>query len=400
MAGRKLTRRVAHRGPEIVLGLVILFAGVSLWQAWAVTDYLREEAASSSRIYGRITAALADPSPGADTETLLPLVTEIRKSGIPLVVTDRAGRPAAAANLPFSAASGDLDLDDPRVTAYAADLDRVNAPIDVPGLGTLHYGLLPAARRLNWLTWVQLGLLATTLVAGAWAYRTAVNRHRDRLWVAMARESAHQLGTPLMSAGAWVDRLADGATAPAEIARHLRADLDRLRRVAQRFERIGRPARRDQVALGALAERVAAYFTPRLPRHAHPVVLTVRAPAAGPLVAADPVLVEWALEALVRNAVDTLSGRGGRIEISITDHGDRASILVADDGPGIPLDIRATVFEPGVTTKPGGWGIGLALARRIVEDVHGGSLSIVPSSCGATFAIELPVMAEDRADRD
>ncbi len=391
MAGRRLTRRLARWGPEVVLGLVVVFAGVSLWQAWAVTNYLREEAGNSSRIYGRITAALADPNPGADTETLFALVTEIRESGMPLVVTGPDGRVSAAANLPFAAAFGE-----PRLHTYVRELDRLNPPINVPGVGTLHYGLLPAARRLNWLTWVQLGLLATTLIAGAWAYRTAVNRHRDRLWVAMARESAHQLGTPLMSAGAWVDRLDHGATSPGEIARHLRSDLERLQRVAQRFERIGRPAHRDQVALGALAERVAAYFTPRLPRHAHPVTLTVRAPAAGPVVAGDPVLVEWALEALVRNAVDALSGRGGAIDLEVTDHGDRATITVADDGPGIPPDIRAAVFEPGVTTKPGGWGIGLALARRIVEDVHGGGLTIVPTATGTTFAVELPVGAGKR----
>lgn len=371
-----------------MLALVVAFAGVSLWQARAVTGYLQAEARNSSRIYGQITAALADPASGADTETLFELVLEITESGMPLVVTDPDGRPAAAANLPFAADAGD-----PRVARYSRELDRLNPPIDVPGVGQVHYGLLPAARRLNWLTWVQLGLLATTLVAGAWAYRTAVNRHRERLWVAMARESAHQLGTPLMNASAWVERLENGATAPAEIARHLRADLERLQRVAQRFERIGRPARRDRVALGALAERVAAYFAPRLPRHAYPVALTVRAPAAGPLVEGDPVLVEWAVESLVRNALDALSGRGGTIEITVADHGARASITVADDGPGIPPEIRANVFEPGVTTKPGGWGIGLALAQRIVEDVHGGGLNIVPTAQGTTFAIDLPVAA-------
>ena len=108
------------------------------------------------------------------------------------------------------------------------------------------------------------------------AYRAAVTRDRGRLWIAMARESAHQLGTPLMSASAWVDRLEEGTTDGPEVAQHLRADLERLQRVVQRFERIGRPARRDRVALGALAERVATYFRPRLPKHANAVELCVQ----------------------------------------------------------------------------------------------------------------------------
>jgi signal transduction histidine kinase len=128
-----------------------------------------------------------------------------------------------------------------------------------------------------------------------------------------------------------------------------------------------------------------------LPRHAHPVTLTVEAPSAGPAINADEVLIEWALEALVRNALDALSGRGGSILITVEDGNDCATIRVADDGPGISPAVRTAIFEPGVTTKQGGWGIGLALAKRIVEDVHGGRLEIAPSAVGATFVAELPV---------
>jgi signal transduction histidine kinase len=113
------------------------------------------------------------------------------------------------------------------------------------------------------------------------------------------------------------------------------------------------------------------------------------------MISGDPVLLEWAIEALVRNALDALSGRGGKIDIAVRGHGDRATIVVADDGPGIPAAVRSTLFEPGISTKPGGWGIGLALARRIVEDVHEGRLDLDPSATGTTFVAELPVAAED-----
>ena len=205
-----------------------------------------------------------------------------------VIITDSAGTPTASANLPFADS-----LDAQRVAAYARLLDRINPPIAGLGLGQVHFGALPAARRINRLALLQLALLITAVTVGVWAYRTAVRRDRERLWVAMARESAHQLGTPLMSADAWVERLAAGDSSGPEGAKQLSADLERLHRVAQRFERIGRPARRDHVPLGVLAEKVAAYFEPRLPRRDKAVTIQVRAPTSGPIVAGDPGLLEW-----------------------------------------------------------------------------------------------------------
>jgi signal transduction histidine kinase len=176
-------------------------------------------------------------------------------------------------------------------------------------------------------------------------------------------------------------------------AEFLDADAERLQRVAQRFERIGNPARRDPVALGALAERVAGYYRSRLPKHANTIQLNVHAPSAGPVILGDPVLLEWALEAMVKNAIDALQGRGGTITLATELSGDTATLRVVDDGPGIPREIRRTLFQPGVTTKRGGWGIGLALARRVVEDGHQGVLSLEPTSHGTTLLMRFPVAA-------
>ena len=140
-----------------------------------------------------------------------------------------------------------------------------------------------------------------------------------------------------------------------------------------------------------------AYFKPRLPRRTNPVSLSVHAPASGPIVTGDPVLIEWALEALVSNAIDALSGRGGSIEVTVVERGDRAELRVSDDGPGIPTEVRTTLFEPGVSTKAGGWGIGLALARRIVEGVHGGRLELAAGTDRTTFVAELPIRSADHA---
>jgi len=142
-----------------------------------------------------------------------------------------------------------------------------------------------------------------------------------------------------------------------------------------------------------VAERVAAYFRPRLPKHARPITIAVEAPAAGPYVSGDQVLIEWALESIVRNAVDALSGRGGEIHVRVEETPECAVFRVSDNGPGVPIEVRTNLFEPGVSTKTGGWGIGLALSRRIVEDVHHGSLILEPAPEGAVFVAEFPRLA-------
>jgi len=364
----------------------VLLGSLSVWQAWTIAGHLRDDARETSRVFGRIISALNDPDPASGAEALFELTADIRATGIPVIVTDSLGQVTAFANLPI----GDVPFDDPRLLAHARALDRRNAPVAGPRGGQVHFGPIPVARRLTWLAMLQVGLLAMTISLGIWASRVASDRNRERLWVAMARESAHQLGTPLMSARAWIDRLGAGDQATRDVARHLTADLERLERVAQRFERIGRPARTERVALGALAERVATYFGPRLPQHANRIDLKVAAPAAGPQIRGDPILLEWALEALIRNAIDALSGRGGRITVDVQGGEREAAITVMDDGPGVPIEVRTTLFDPGVSTKPGGWGIGLALARRIVEDVHNGQLQLLPTGPGAAFRAVLP----------
>ncbi len=382
---RKIRRILRNAGPLVAVGLVLLIGGISFWQAWKTATHLRGEARKTSRIYGEVVAALSDTTARSTTGVLLQLVSEITGTGIPLIVTDSAGRATAWQNIPF-----DGSPDDPRLSEIIDELDRYANPISLPGMGQIHFGPVPSTRRLSWVPIFQALLLALAVLVTIWAYRNSVGRSRDKLWVAVARESAHQMGTPLMSAKAWIERLADGDSSNEKIAAHLAADVERLERVAQRFERIGRPARQDQVALGALAERVSAYFNARLPRLANRVTIDVIAPNAGPVVSGDNVLLEWALESLVRNSVDALSGRGGKITLEVFESGDCATISVRDDGPGVALSIRSGIFEPGVSTKSGGWGIGLPLAKRIVEDVHGGSLKLVDSNEGTVFLVEIP----------
>jgi signal transduction histidine kinase len=349
-------------GPPAVVGLALLLGGITVGYAWVVAQHLRAEARHTSRLLGRIFAGLNDPRPDAGTDALLDLAGQVRSLGIPVAVTDTAGRITALDNAPAGLAG-----DTARLRAWIAALDALQGAV-----------------------FLCLALLAV------WAYRSQLGAARDRLWVAMARESAHQLGTPLMSLTGWIAYLRENPDAPpAELAEHLQADAERLERVAKRFERIGRPVCREPVALGAVAERVVRYFHPRLPTLASPVTLALTASGPGPNALGDPVLVEWAIEAVVKNAIDALSGRGGRIEVRVETAGGVARVAVRDDGPGVAPEVRARLFEPGTSTKRGGWGIGLALARRIVEQQHGGRLwhRPGPDGKGAEFVLEFPMVA-------
>ena len=392
----KLGRRLRRLAPAISLGLALAVGGISLWQAWRIVSHLRSEARDTTRIYSSIIGVLNDPDPRVRTTVLVEIVRQITGTGIRLVATDSAGNVTACANLAFDpdpCLPTSLNLRDPRIAATASELGRANPPVINPDGLRIYFGATTLGQQLTWLTVFQLAALAVAVLAGIWAFRAAAHLHRDRLWVAMARESAHQLGTPLMSAAAWIERLRDEQPDTKKIAKHLSADMDRLERVAQRFERIGRPARQERVGMGSLTARVANYFGPRLPRHANKIALRVDARSAGPIVMGDPVLLEWAVEALVRNSIDALSGRGGRIDASVKREGNTVLVIVEDDGPGIGIEVRDNLFEPGITTKSGGWGIGLALASRIIEDVHGGHLRFEAIERGARFVAELPADA-------
>src|SRR6266511_1315197 len=383
--------RLRRAGAPAVVGLALLLGGITFGYAWVVARHLRDDARGMSRLLGRVFAALNDPRADAATDALLDLAAQVRALGIPIAVTDTAGRVTALDNAPRPFPH---DADSAALRQWIVELDAVNAPIVQPGVGTIHYGRLPGARRFVLLAALQTAVFLCLALLTLWAYQAQVAAARDRLWVAMARESAHQLGTPLMSLTGWIDYLRENPGTPgSELISHLEADAERLQRVARRFERIGRPSRREPVGLGTVAERVVAYFRPRLPTLAHAVAITLTSPGAGPTVTGDPVLIEWALEVVVKNAVDALSGRGGRIDVDVEGSDTVGRVSVRDDGPGVAPEMQGQLFEPGVSSKTGGWGIGLALARRIVEQQHGGRVAFRPGAQGkgSVFVLEFPL---------
>jgi signal transduction histidine kinase len=374
-----------QRATVLFAVLVALVVGSYVLYTQRVVSRLRHEAAREGRMYGRIYSAMRDSS--TDLSVVLDLAAHVRESGVPMVVTDPNGNPTSSANTPYDGAP-----DDPRLKQFAAELDRLNPPVVEPNVGTIHFGHTPLVRELRIVPLLQAAVLALLLVAGLFAFRTRATADRERVWAGMARESAHQLGTPLSSLSGWIELLrereADAMTTKA--LDHMEADLERLERVAHRFERIGRPPLRKPVDLGAVAERVAGYFRARVPSLAHSVTIETAVVDGGAPMEGDEVLLEWAVEALVKNAIDALAGRGGKVRIKVARNPEAVRLLVSDTGPGVPRELRQRIFDAGFSTKERGWGLGLALTRRIVEETHRGTLTLVPSDKGAKFQIIFP----------
>jgi len=370
----------------VVFGVVALLTWYVFYMRSVVTD-LRAEASRVGKMYARVYDALSDPNTDA-TAALQDLSALMRESGVPIIVTDARGTVTASANLPKEILGSNA-----RIAQYARELARENKPVVEPGVGTVYFGNTRLVEGLRIIPALQALLIAMFLTAGIYALRTRGRADREQIWAGMARESAHQLGTPLSSMSGWIELLRDhdsGDPVVTHALAHMDGDLERLRRVAFRFERIGRPPRREKVDVGDVVERVATYFRARVPTLAKAV--TIRSVRRGEslVVDGDPVLLEWAIESLAKNAIDALAGRGGRVTLSVQELPEgRVRIRVKDNGPGVPRELRKRIFDAGFSTKEKGWGIGLSLARRIVTEGHDGRLLLQSGTRGATFDIIL-----------
>lgn len=395
----------ARHWPVGLALLAIAVLGSYLLYTEQLVRGFRGEAEVHRSMYALVQRGLLSTEPGAELQALTELQAELTRLGVPIVAVNADGVPYAAANLPF-----DADLSDPedreRVRQYAAQLAQRNPVIAEEAVGAMHFGTPPIIGRLRWAASLQAGGALLLIFVGYVVIRSALRAERERMWSAMARELAHQMGTPLSSLQGWLEvlRLPPEERAQmvpdSRLAREVGADLDRLERVSRRFELIGKPSPLAPVAPAAVIRELEQYLRPRLPRAGPGVELHVRISPDLPAVNANQVLLVWALENCLKNSLDALAGRGGRIRLGALPDGHDVCFMVSDNGPGVAAKVSDRLFEPGVTTKPGGWGVGLSLARRIVQDVHGGRIeSCHRAGGGARFAIRISGEASGRRGR-
>jgi signal transduction histidine kinase len=247
--------------------------------------------------------------------------------------------------------------------------------------------------------------LLLTVFVGLVVVQTQRRAEGERAWTSMARELAHQLGTPLSSLQGWLEVLRlpraerPGDLGDTEIASSIEEDLERLERVSHRFELIGTEPELEALSVRQVITDLEHYLVARIPRLAKKGVdLVVDVPQGLPRIKGNEVLLVWALENVVKNALDALAGRGGKITIYARQLGQTwVSIRIRDTGPGVDPEIRDKIFEPGVSTKAGGWGVGLALSRRIVE-LHDGRIELLETGEGTTFQVLLPIAPSKKDD--
>jgi signal transduction histidine kinase len=340
----------------------------------------------------------------------------IKDINFPIVITDPRGVPYTWKNIGAA-----LDPDDVTWEAFAsananapppgilsevleivAQMDRQHKavmmfdPANGRFMGKVHYGLPAITRALQWLPLASGLLLAVFGVVGYVGVRGIIVGERRSIWIGMAKETAHQLGTPLSSLMGWIqllkERCADERTR--DTVREMEKDVLRLGKISSRFGKVGAPPRLDKEDVVEVARSAINYQKRRLPSLGREVEIREHFGNV-PKTLANTELLEWAVENLLKNSLDAIDKPKGIIEVRTTYLPRKGiiSIEVEDNGKGIDPKVLKKIFEPGYSTRKGGWGLGLPLARRVVEEYHHGKLSLIRTGPeGSLFVIEIPAI--------
>ena len=373
-----------------------LFVFGLLFYTQQITDQLLRRERDVVGLYARsLEYVAANPSTGGDVTFAFEV---IRAIDFPIILTDTANTPFYWKNIEVDTASLSPPEEEEFFRELIDEMDQQNMPIriavnDTLVLNYIHYGESELIRKLRRLPAGEISI-AAIFVFVAWLGFSYIKRsEQSNIWVGMAKETAHQLGTPLSSLMGWLERLRsvvpEGHQAT-EALHDMQSDVDRLNKVAARFSKIGsRPDLKDE-NLPEVIQGVITYISRRIPKTGKTIELSIATP--GEFHAhINRELFEWVVENLMKNALDAMEGQPGKITFAISQAGRRTTIDVTDTGKGIDPKFHKEVFRPGYSTKKRGWGLGLSLSKRIIEDYHKGKLFVRQSAPGqgTTFRIRL-----------
>ena len=374
---------------QVKILLVVMAVGMSVGSL-VISHFLVRDLKHEEQRKMEIWAEAMRSLNSADEYTDLTLVLTVLNSNstIPVVVLDREGEVQDYRNIPLREESAEEQMRAVKRKAQSMmDAGRViRVYLSSTDYMEICYADSLLLRRLAWWPYVQLGLVFVFVVVAIFALLSSKRAEQNKVWVGLSKETAHQLGTPISSLMAWQEMLRE--TYPDdELLPEMGKDVERLQRIAERFSKIGSLPELRPESLNEVLSAVTQYISRRASNR---VRLTCTVPQQPLIVPMCSSLFEWVVENLCKNAIDAMDGQGS-ITLTASTEGALAVVEVADTGKGIPKNKFRTVFTPGFTTKKRGWGLGLSLAKRIVEEYHHGRIYVKNSEVGrgTTFRIEL-----------
>ncbi len=340
--------------------------------------------------------AIGAPVMSSDIDFLLRIIED--NNNIPVLLVDDLGNILLHRNfrLPEPVDSMGLGALSPANEKFLKDKlqslknsqNKIDISIDAATTQHLYYEDSTVLRRLAYYPFIQLAVMIIFIAVAYFALVSVKKAEQNKVWVGLSKETAHQLGTPISSLMAWTQML-ESYGVDKSIVSDMDKDVNRLSIIADRFSKIGSMPDKELTFINEAVEHSLDYMRNRIPKR---VMLTVNTdPQNNCGVMLCESLFEWVMENLTKNAVDAMGGEG-KLTITVNNSAQMAQILVSDTGKGIPRKNFKTVFNPGFTTKKRGWGLGLTLVKRIIEEYHGGKIFIKESEIGrgTTFCIEIP----------
>ena len=368
---------------------VILVAVSSLFVSKTLTDNLKREEQGRMEVWAEAMKSLSKADGNTDLSLVLKVLNE--NDYIPVILLDRRGNVTDYRNVSLHGANRADSLRDARQLAlnWIAEGHVIRVTIDNVDNSYINvcYDESLILKRLTIFPFVQLAVVVIFVVLAVFALLASKRAEQNRVWAGLSKETAHQLGTPISSLMAWVEVLKEEYPDDTLIP-ELDKDVSRLRLISDRFSKIGSKPELAMVSLQEVLAHVVDYIDRRT---SHNVVIRCQLPDHDVMVNINAALFEWVIENLCKNAVDAMNGGPGKVTIVVTDSAHMVAIEVTDTGKGISKKNLKTVFKPGFTTKKRGWGLGLSLAKRIVEQYHKGRIFVKSSVVGqgTTFRIEL-----------
>lgn len=373
----------------ILVVMAIAIAVASLVVSHSMTRDLEAQERSRMEVWAEAMRSLNQADGNTDLNLVLKVIND--NNTIPVIVLDRKGQVTDFRNLSINASSRADSLR--KVTEKGLELLAMNRNIRI-FLDERHRDYIDVCydeslmlKRLSWYPYVQLGVVLLFVVVAIFALLTSKRAEQNKVWVGLSKETAHQLGTPISSLIAWIEILKE--TYPDDtLIPEMDKDVKRLQLIADRFSKIGSVPAPVPTNLLELLGHVVDYMDRRTSKK---VMILTDFPVHQVIVDLNGSLFEWVIENLCKNAVDAMGGEQGIITLKVEESDTWVYLDVSDTGKGIRKRNINNVFRPGFTTKKRGWGLGLSLAKRIVEEYHHGRIYVNESEVGkgTTFRIEL-----------